>query len=359
MNRILELSRGRPARRRRARCHHRRSGPRGRRARAALRARSGERGHLDDRREHRDQRGRSALRQVRRDPGQRAGPGGGARGRHGRAHRPPYGQGRHRLRPHRPAHRLRGHPGGDHLGDRAAAARAGGDGHARRVLRLLRGGAPRPRTRSAGPVSSPPWRSWSTARSWHAIDPALRERGAALLLVQCDGAGAAAEAEAVARLLAPSGHVRRDDRGPGRGRTAARRPPARPARPRTARPPADRGHRGAPLTARGGGSRDPRPSPYVTTCPSSPSRTRRTGTSTRSSWWTASLPGLPDAAWEAAGEIFALALRLGGTLTGEHGVGVLKRQWVADELGPAAHALQRRIKQAFDPRGVLNPGKCL
>jgi FAD/FMN-containing dehydrogenase len=58
-------------------------------------------------------------------------------------------------------------------------------------------------------------------------------------------------------------------------------------------------------------------------------------------------------------EIFALALRLGGTLTGEHGVGVLKRQWVADELGPAAHALQRRLKEAFDPRGILNPGKCL
>jgi len=71
------------------------------------------------------------------------------------------------------------------------------------------------------------------------------------------------------------------------------------------------------------------------------------------------LDRLPDAAWEAAGEIFALALRLGGTLTGEHGVGVLKRQWVADELGPTAHALQRRLKEAFDPRGILNPGKTL
>lgn len=71
------------------------------------------------------------------------------------------------------------------------------------------------------------------------------------------------------------------------------------------------------------------------------------------------LDRLPDAAWEAAGEIFALALRLGGTLTGEHGVGVLKRQWVADELGPTAHALQRRIKEVFDPRGILNPGKAL
>ncbi|MFF4628094.1 FAD-linked oxidase C-terminal domain-containing protein [Streptomyces griseorubiginosus] len=61
----------------------------------------------------------------------------------------------------------------------------------------------------------------------------------------------------------------------------------------------------------------------------------------------------------AAGETFALALRLGGTLTGEHGVGVLKRQWVADELGLAAHALQRRLREAFDPRGILNPGETL
>ncbi|WP_256960599.1 MULTISPECIES: FAD-linked oxidase C-terminal domain-containing protein [Streptomyces] len=71
------------------------------------------------------------------------------------------------------------------------------------------------------------------------------------------------------------------------------------------------------------------------------------------------LPELPDAAWEAAGEIFALALRLGGTLTGEHGVRVLKRQWVAEELGPAAHGLQRWIKEVFDPHGILNPGKGL
>lgn len=37
----------------------------------------------------------------------------------------------------------------------------------------------------------------------------------------------------------------------------------------------------------------------------------------------------------------------------------LERQWVAEELGPAAHALQRRIKEVFDPRGILNPGKTL
>jgi glycolate oxidase len=72
-----------------------------------------------------------------------------------------------------------------------------------------------------------------------------------------------------------------------------------------------------------------------------------------------SLPGVPEAVWRAAGDIFTAALRLGGTLTGEHGVGSLKRQWLGAELGPEQHALQQRIKAAFDPRGVLNPGKAL
>jgi glycolate oxidase len=61
----------------------------------------------------------------------------------------------------------------------------------------------------------------------------------------------------------------------------------------------------------------------------------------------------------AAEEIFALALRLGGTVTGEHGVGVLKRRWLARELGPEALALSARVKAAFDPAGLLNPGSGL
>ena len=66
---------------------------------------------------------------------------------------------------------------------------------------------------------------------------------------------------------------------------------------------------------------------------------------------------IPDAVWAAAEEIFRLALSLGGTLTGEHGVGLLKRQWLADELGPAGLAVQRDLKRLFDPHGILNPGK--
>ena len=68
-------------------------------------------------------------------------------------------------------------------------------------------------------------------------------------------------------------------------------------------------------------------------------------------------PAIPDTVWAAAEEIFRLALSLGGTLTGEHGVGLLKRQWLADELGPAGVAVQRDLKRLFDPLGILNPGK--
>jgi glycolate oxidase len=66
---------------------------------------------------------------------------------------------------------------------------------------------------------------------------------------------------------------------------------------------------------------------------------------------------VPEAIWTAAGELFAAALRLGGTLTGEHGVGLLKKRWLGDELGDDQLDLQRRIKAAFDPLGILNPGK--
>ncbi|BDZ66007.1 hypothetical protein GCM10025877_29450 [Agromyces mangrovi Wang et al. 2018] len=64
---------------------------------------------------------------------------------------------------------------------------------------------------------------------------------------------------------------------------------------------------------------------------------------------------VPPHVWAAADELFRTAVALGGTLTGEHGVGVLKRRWLRDELGDGQHELQRRIKAAFDPAGILNP----
>ncbi|MBX3098027.1 MAG: FAD-binding protein [Salinibacterium sp.] len=66
---------------------------------------------------------------------------------------------------------------------------------------------------------------------------------------------------------------------------------------------------------------------------------------------------VPAEIWSAADELFLAALRLGGTLTGEHGIGLLKRRWLGDELGPDQLELQRRVKSVFDPAGILNPGK--
>jgi glycolate oxidase len=56
-------------------------------------------------------------------------------------------------------------------------------------------------------------------------------------------------------------------------------------------------------------------------------------------------------------EVFRAAMELGGTITGEHGVGAAKRPWLAQRLGADQMALLRRIKTAFDPAGILNPGK--
>ena len=56
-------------------------------------------------------------------------------------------------------------------------------------------------------------------------------------------------------------------------------------------------------------------------------------------------------------EIFAQAIELDGSITGEHGIGIVKLRYLERQLGADHIALLRRIKAAFDPNGILNPGK--
>jgi len=66
-----------------------------------------------------------------------------------------------------------------------------------------------------------------------------------------------------------------------------------------------------------------------------------------------------DRAWPAAEAVYTAALEFGGTITGEHGVGSLKRDWLPAELGDVGLQVHRSVKAAFDPLNILNPGKVL
>ena len=64
--------------------------------------------------------------------------------------------------------------------------------------------------------------------------------------------------------------------------------------------------------------------------------------------------GRADAALD---QLFHQVIAMGGAITGEHGVGLAKQRWFPEAVGPGAVALHRRLKQALDPAGTLNPGK--
>ena len=63
-----------------------------------------------------------------------------------------------------------------------------------------------------------------------------------------------------------------------------------------------------------------------------------------------------DAARE---DLYEAALALGGTVTGEHGIGAARRDWLVRQRGEAAVAVMRSIKHALDPQDLLNPGRVL
>ncbi|NLO90904.1 MAG: FAD-binding protein [Elusimicrobia bacterium] len=71
---------------------------------------------------------------------------------------------------------------------------------------------------------------------------------------------------------------------------------------------------------------------------------------------------MPDQDWEAKAElalseIYMQSVKMGGTITGEHGVGLMKKPHLPAALDPAALDMMKRVKKALDPQGILNPGK--
>ncbi|PPI08996.1 FAD-binding oxidoreductase [Rathayibacter sp. AY1B8] len=185
---------------------------------------------------------------------------------------------------------------------------------------------------------------------------AMLDRGAAYLLVQTDGGGAAEESQRVLEIVTASGGAAEATEDPAEGEAllAVRRAfhPALEAEgrvliedvcvPRSALPAMFAAIRGIeertglsiPTVAHAGdGNLHPN---FVLPAGDGP---------------------VGEDVWGAAAELFRTALALGGTLTGEHGVGLLKRRWLAEELGEDSLALQRGIKAVFDPLGIMNPGK--
>jgi len=67
--------------------------------------------------------------------------------------------------------------------------------------------------------------------------------------------------------------------------------------------------------------------------------------------------GAQDRAGGAFDDIVAGALALGGTISGEHGIGVLKAPYMADMVGQTEREMMLAVKAAFDPKNILNPGR--
>src|SRR5690606_16977641 len=60
---------------------------------------------------------------------------------------------------------------------------------------------------------------------------------------------------------------------------------------------------------------------------------------------------------QCVAETFRLSVELGGTISGEHGIGYVKAQYMNYAVDPATLAIMKGIKDLFDPKGILNPGK--
>jgi len=69
------------------------------------------------------------------------------------------------------------------------------------------------------------------------------------------------------------------------------------------------------------------------------------------------IPNQEDKAHQAVEAIFKTVIEMGGTLSGEHGIGLAKASYLSWELDPLSLSLMKKIKDLFDPNHILNPGK--
>ena len=78
-------------------------------------------------------------------------------------------------------------------------------------------------------------------------------------------------------------------------------------------------------------------------------------------WYLDSAPARIEdtSTYQALDRLFAWVLENGGAITGEHGVGLAKKPWIRQALGPVAFDVHVALKDALDPLGILNPGKFL
>jgi glycolate oxidase len=70
-------------------------------------------------------------------------------------------------------------------------------------------------------------------------------------------------------------------------------------------------------------------------------------------------PSTREKADRALDQLFTWVLENGGTITGEHGVGLAKKRWLKQAIGEVSLATHHALKNALDPKGILNPGKFL
>ena len=272
-------------------------------------------------------------------------------------------QGRRRVRSRPAAHRFGGHPRGAHRAHPRPAAVAGDEYHRPGLLRGPRIGQ---RSRARSDRRGRPARHPGVPR--RPLHP--RRRG-----LRPSGPGHAGRRAAAVRRRRQSRRSRahRGDHGPGdararrrqcarghgrrRVRSAARRPALRAAGPVPARWGDDaRGRRRATFPAAGTGAphrRDRR----AARRPDRHLRARRGRKRAPHRLLRSADERGRDRVAAAFADIFAAAIELGGTITGEHGVGAAKLPFLAAQLGAPHHALLARIKHAFDPAGILNPGK--